>query len=128
VGFGLVCFCHSRFLLCPLEAIHKTSSEGPTDVSGAEPERDSLGPQLPSAKILGRQLPTTVSNFAKFSCDAVDLGVDLEQQPEMFDFLLQHPDLDPMTIASMQLGDDPDVMMIKCDISVASNEHISGMD
>jgi len=39
-------------------------------------------------------------NFAESSCDVIDLGIVLGQQPEMFNFL-QHSDLDPITIASV---------------------------
>jgi len=78
-----------------------------------------MGSRLPSAKISGRQSPTTVFNFAEPGCDAIDLGVVSEQQPEMFDFL-KHSDLDPLTIASVQQECDFDGA-IDCDISVTSN-------
>jgi len=75
---------------------------------------------LPSAKILGRQSPTTILDFAEPGCGVVDHGVVLEQQPEMFDFL-QHSDLDQLTIASVQQEYDSDET-IDCDLSVASDD------
>jgi len=75
---------------------------------------------LPSAKISGRQSPTTVLDFAEPGCGAVDHGVVLEQQPGMFDFL-QHSDLDQLTIASVQWEYDSDET-IDCDLLVASDD------
>jgi len=80
-----------------------------------------MGSRLPSEKILCRQSLTTVFNFEEPGCDAIDLGVVSEQQPEMFDFL-QHSDLDPFTIASVQWACDSDGA-INCDISVTSNDN-----
>jgi len=79
-----------------------------------------MGSRLPSAKISGHQLPTTVFDFAEAGCDAIDLGVVSEQQPKMFDFL-KHSDLDPLTIASVQQECDLD-KAIDCDISVTSDD------
>jgi len=77
--------------------------------------------RLPSAKISGRQSPTSVFDFAEPGCDAIDIGVVSEQQPEMFEFL-QHSDLNPFTIASVRRECDADGE-IDCDISLTSDDN-----